>query len=176
MVRPRDSCWQWCDTAVAILVVSDDRLDDLMRYLLLACVLAGLCGAASAVDVDVVSGVPVTTAPSGAEVYIIAPLDGARVGQQFSVRFGLRGMGVAPAGVSAEHTGHHHLLVDVEALPRAGQPIPKDDQHLHFGGGQTETALTLKPGLHTLQLELGDANHVPFVPAVVSKKITIHVE
>jgi hypothetical protein len=85
-------------------------------------------------------------------------------------------MGVAPAGVAKEHTGHHHLLVDVKDLPAAGQPIPSDAQHRHFGGGQTETTLQLKPGVHTLQLELGDANHVPFVPAVTSKKITIHVK
>jgi hypothetical protein len=92
------------------------------------------------------------------------------------VRFGLKGMGVAPAGVAKEGTGHHHLLVDVKVLPAAGQPIAKDDNHIHFGAGQTETTLTLKPGPHTLQLELGDANHIPFDPALVSKKITIHVK
>ena len=98
------------------------------------------------------------------------------VGRDVTVRFGLSGMGVAPAGVEKKDTGHHHLLVDVATLPLAGQPIPNDDHHRHFGGGQTETVLHLSPGTHTLQLELGDANHVPFDPPVVSKKITIHVE
>ncbi len=98
------------------------------------------------------------------------------MGQEVTVRFGLKGMGVAPAGVSKERTGHHHLLVDVKELPAAGQPIPNDANHIHFGGGQTETTLKLAPGTHTLQLELGDQNHVPFEPALVSKKITIDVK
>jgi hypothetical protein len=119
---------------------------------------------------------PTSKAPAGAKVYIISPADGATVGREFTVRFGLSGMGVAPAGVEKEHTGHHHLLIDVATLPAAGQPIPNDDNHKHFGGGQTETVLHLSPGTHTLQLELGDANHVPFDPPVVSSKITIHVK
>ena len=119
---------------------------------------------------------PVTKATAGAEVYIVSPQDGATVSQTFTVRFGLKGMGVAPAGVTHENTGHHHLLVDVKVLPAAGQPIPKDEQHLHFGGGQTETTLKLLPGTHTLQLELGDANHIPFDPPLVSKMITVHVK
>jgi len=145
-----------------------------MKRILLALALAGLTGAALAADAP--ASLPVTPAPSGVEVYIISPANGATVGQEVTVRFGLKGMGVAPAGVAKEHTGHHHLLVDVKELPAAGQPIPKDDNHIHFGGGQTETTLKLKPGTHTLQLELGDQNHVPFDPAVVSKKITIHVK
>jgi hypothetical protein len=83
---------------------------------------------------------------------------------------------VAPAGVDKANTGHHHLLVDAKALPPAGQPIPNDAQHRHFGGGQTETVLKLAPGTHTLQLELADANHVPFDPPLVSRKITVHVK
>ncbi len=118
---------------------------------------------------------PTHQAPADARVYIISPADGATVGRDVTVRFGLAGMGVAPAGVTRENTGHHHLLIDVATLPAAGQPIPNDDKHKHFGGGQTETVLHLAPGTHTLQLELGDANHVPFNPPVVSKKITIHV-
>jgi len=118
----------------------------------------------------------VTKAPAGAEVYIISPKDGAIVGTEVTVQFGLKGMGVAPAGVKKEGTGHHHLLVDVKNLPAAGQPIPKDDQHIHFGNGQTETTLKLAPGKHTLQLELADENHVPFDPAIVSKPITITVK
>lgn len=135
--------------------------------------LAGIAGAAAAADAP---GLPVTRAPAGAEVYIISPKDGATVSEKFTVQFGLKGLGVAPAGVDKPMTGHHHLLVDVSELPAAGQPIAKDETHIHFGGGQTETTLTLKPGTHTLQLEMGDQNHIPFDPALVSKKITIHVK
>jgi hypothetical protein len=85
-------------------------------------------------------------------------------------------MGVAPAGVDKEKTGHHHLLVDVDTLPSAGQPIPADAHHIHFGGGRTQTTLKLTPGTHTLQLALGDRPHVPFDPPLVSRKITIHVK
>lgn len=144
-----------------------------MKRILLALALTGLTAVAVAAST---SGLPTTQAPAGAEVYIISPSDGATVGQDVTVRFGLKGMGVAPAGVAKEHTGHHHLLVDVKELPAAGQPIPADANHIHFGGGQTQTTLKLAPGTHTLQLELGDQNHVPFEPAMVSKKITIHVK
>ena len=96
--------------------------------------------------------------------------------QRMLLVLALAGLTVAPAGVSKDRTGHHHLLVDVEQLPVAGQPIPNDAQHIHFGGGQTETTIALKPGMHTLQLELGDAHHVPFDPPLVSKRITIHVK
>ncbi len=144
-----------------------------MKRLLLALALTGLTATAIAADAP---GLPVTPAPAGAAVYIISPTDGATVGRHVTVRFGLKGMGVAPAGVSKDGTGHHHLLVDVQQLPAAGQPIPNDAQHIHFGGGQTETTLTLTPGTHTLQLELGDAHHVPFDPPLLSKRITIHVK
>ncbi|HEV2680905.1 MAG TPA: DUF4399 domain-containing protein [Rhodanobacter sp.] len=144
-----------------------------MKRILLALALTGVAGAVMAADAPTL---PITKAPNGVAIYIISPSDGATVGQDVTVRFGLKGMGVAPAGVAKEHTGHHHLLVDVKELPIAGQPIPKDDNHIHFGGGQTETTLKLKPGTHTLQLELGDANHIPFDPAVVSKKITVQVK
>jgi len=144
-----------------------------LMKLALAFFLAGFAGATLAADAP---ALPVTKAPAGAEVYIISPRDGATVGENVTVEFGLKGMGVAPAGVDKEKTGHHHLLVDVKDLPPAGQPIPKDETHLHFGGGQTETTLKLKPGTHTLQLEMGDQNHIPFDPALVSKKITIHVK
>jgi hypothetical protein len=144
-----------------------------MKRMLLALALVTTAGYVFAADAP---GLPVTKATAGAEVYIISPQDGATVPQTFTVRFGLKGMGVAPAGVTHENTGHHHLLVDVKELPVAGQPIPKDEQHLHFGGGQTETTLKLTPGTHTLQLELGDANHIPFDPPLVSKTITVHVK
>lgn len=116
-----------------------------------------------------------TPAPEGAELYFITPQDGERVSSPVTVRFGLRGMGVAPAGVAKPKTGHHHLIVDAE-LPSLDQPVPSDEHHLHFGGGQTEVTLELAPGPHTLQLLLGDRNHVPHRPAVVSKRIRISVE
>jgi hypothetical protein len=84
-------------------------------------------------------------------------------------------MGVAPAGVTKANTGHHRLLIDTD-LPPMDEPIPNNAQHLHFGGGQTETVLDLPPGKHTLQLLLGDANHIPFNPSVMSKKITVTVK
>jgi hypothetical protein len=144
-----------------------------MKRILLALALTTLTATAFAADAP---GLPITKAPAGAEVYIVSPKDGATVGQSVTVVFGLKGMGVAPAGVKKEGTGHHHLLVDVKELPTAGQPIPKDDTHLHFGNGQTETTIKLAPGTHTLQLELADENHIPFDPAIVSKKITVHVK
>lgn len=116
-----------------------------------------------------------TPAPAGAEVYFIAPQDGATVSSPVTVKFGLKGMGIAPAGITFENTGHHHLIVDAD-LPPLGAPIPTDAQHVHFGKGQTETTLELKPGKHTLQLLLGDFAHTPHDPAVASKKITITVK
>jgi hypothetical protein len=115
-----------------------------------------------------------TAAPEGASAYIIDPADGAQVTSPVTVRFGLKGMGVAPAGLEAPHTGHHHLIIDSE-LPPLEQPVPKDERHIHFGGGQTETKIELPPGQHTLQLLLGDHLHVPHNPPVVSEKITITV-
>lgn len=119
----------------------------------------------------------VAAAPVKAEVYIIAPLNGARVANPVTVRFGLKGAGVAPAGVKFDNTGHHHLLVDTDlAELKLDAPIPATDKILHFGKGQTETQLTLTPGKHTLQLLFGDASHVSFSPAIASRKITITVK
>ncbi|MFD2631141.1 DUF4399 domain-containing protein [Idiomarina piscisalsi] len=115
-----------------------------------------------------------TEASANAQAYIISPQDGEVVGKTFKVKFGLNGMGVAPAGVDVKHTGHHHLLIDKDELPAMDKPMGGDV--IHFGGGQTETMVTLEPGEHTLQLILGDKNHVPHDPAVVSKKITITVK
>ena len=115
-----------------------------------------------------------TASPKGAEVYFHYPLDGIRVPQRFTVRLGLRGMGVAPAGVVKPLTGHHHLLVDADK-PDPDAPIPSDYNHIHLGNGQTEVVLTLTPGTHTLQLLLADHVHIPHVPPVMSKKITIYV-
>jgi hypothetical protein len=116
-----------------------------------------------------------TPSPAGAEVYFIAPKDGETVSSPVTVRFGLKGMGVAPAGIAMENTGHHHLVVDGDAPP-LGTPIPADATHVHYGKGQTEAALELKPGKHTLMLVLGDQLHIPHEPAVLSKKITITVK
>jgi Domain of unknown function (DUF4399) len=113
-------------------------------------------------------------APAGAMAYIIAPADGATVSSPVHVVFGLKGAGIAPAGVEREGTGHHHLLIDTD-LPDLGQPIPADDQHRHFGAGQTEADIELAPGRHTLQLLLGDERHVPHDPPITSERITIEV-
>lgn len=117
-----------------------------------------------------------TAAPENALVYFVSPANGATVSSPVTIRFGLRGMGVAPAGVTTANTGHHHLLVDVDTLPPDNLPIPNDATHRHFGLGQTETELTLPPGRHTLQLVLGDALHIPHQPPVRSEKITITVQ
>lgn len=138
-----------------------------MRHTLTTLALAFIASQAFAIS---------TSAPKGAEVYIISPQDGTTVSSPVVVEFGLKGMGIAPAGIVKENTGHHHLLINVDTLPKAGAPIPVDDQHLHFGGGQTRTELNLEPGTYTLQLDLGDHNHVPFEPEIVSKKITIQVK
>ncbi|HRP96938.1 MAG TPA: DUF4399 domain-containing protein [Rhodocyclaceae bacterium] len=116
-----------------------------------------------------------TPAPEGVELYFITPTDGATVSSPVAVRFGLRGMGVAPAGVEAPRTGHHHLIVNAP-LPPMDQPVPAGEQHIHFGAGQTETRVDLPPGKHELQLLLGDHLHVPHDPPVVSERITITVE
>lgn len=116
-----------------------------------------------------------TPSPEGAEVYIISPKDGATVSKDVTVRFGLKGMGVAPAGTDKAKTGHHHLMVDGKMLPPMNKPMSKEVVK-HFGGGQTETMLSLSPGKHTLQLILGDKAHVPHDPPVVSKSITITVK
>jgi Domain of unknown function (DUF4399) len=116
-----------------------------------------------------------TPSPAGAEVYFIAPKDGETVTSPLTVRFGLKGMGIAPAGITFDGAGHHHLIVDAKTPPLTA-PIPADANHLHFGKGQTETTVELKPGKHTLQLVVGDQLHIPHEPAVVSKVITITVK
>ncbi|MEO8803462.1 MAG: DUF4399 domain-containing protein [Rudaea sp.] len=115
-------------------------------------------------------------APSGAHVFIIAPKDGAIVGADVHVKFGVKGIKLVPATDPAPNTGHHHLLIDVASLPPKNAPIPSDATHLHFGKAQTETTIHLSPGDHTLQLDFGDFAHMQFDPPIVSKKITIHVK
>jgi len=115
-----------------------------------------------------------TPSPPGAEVYFVDLKDGQTVPPNFIVHFGLKNMGVAPAGSDRPNTGHHHLLIDTD-LPPLDQPIPSDFNHLHFGAGQTEAAVTLPPGPHTLQLLLGDKDHIPHTPPVLSPRIRIIV-
>jgi hypothetical protein len=113
-------------------------------------------------------------APKEAEPYFHYPIDGLRVPQRFTVQLGLRGMGIAPAGVVKPLTGHHHILIDVGEVD-FDRPIPSDYNHIHLGNGQTEVVLTLTPGTHTLQLLMGDHLHIPHVPPVMSRKITVYV-
>jgi uncharacterized protein DUF4399 len=117
---------------------------------------------------------PRTPSPPGAEVYFVDLKDGARVPTRFRVNFGLRNMGVAPAGSDRPNAGHHHLLIDTP-LPAFDREIPNDFNHLHFGAGQTEAEITLPPGEHTLQLLVGDRDHVPHNPPVLSAPIKVVV-
>jgi hypothetical protein len=139
-----------------------------MNRLAAAVLLGSLLGAPVALAGD-------TPAPADAYLYVGWPNDGEVIdARRFRVWFGLRHMGVAPAGVDKPNSGHHHLLIDAD-LPPDDQPIPNDRNHLHFGGGQTEAIVELAPGTHTLQLIMGDQNHIPHNPPVVSQLITITV-
>jgi hypothetical protein len=131
--------------------------------------------AALALAATVASAQDRMASPADAQVYIISPKDGAKVSSPVTVQFGLKGMGIAPAGVKIENTGHHHLLIDADAPTDLSQPLPASEKVVHFGKGQTETTVKLTPGKHTLQLLLGDSTHVPHNPPVISKKITITV-
>ena len=140
-----------------------------MIRVVLAAALASVVAASAVVAAD-------TPSVKGAQVYIIAPKNGETVSGPVLIQFGLKGMGVAPAGVEIEGTGHHHLIVDKDAPP-LDTYLPIDDpQVIHFGKGQTETELKLAPGKHTLQLVLADKDHKPHAPPVVSEKITITVK
>lgn len=132
--------------------------------------------AAPAAPAAPAAGLPRKPAPAGAEAYIVEPADGASVSNPVRVVFGLKGFGVAPAGVDRNDAGHHHLLVDAPLPANLGLPLPNDEQHRHFGGGQTEAELTLPPGRHTLQMVLGDHLHVPHDPPIASSVVTIEVQ
>lgn len=119
---------------------------------------------------------PKTPSPEGAKVYFISPKDGKTVSQTFTIRFGLKGMGIAPAGIDIPDTGHHHLVVDHDSLPDLDVPLGASETLIHFGLGQTETKLTLPPGKHTLQLVFADRIHLAHIPPVISEKITITVK
>lgn len=118
-----------------------------------------------------------SAAPEGASAYIISPETGATVSSPVTVKFGLKGMGVAPAGIEKANTGHHHLLIDTDVSTLdLSQSLPATDKIKHFGGGQTEVSLELAPGKHTLQLLLGDYAHVPHQPPVLSEPVEIMVK
>lgn len=138
--------------------------------------LIAACSALMLAPVAALADGHMSAAPDGAEVYFVQPSDGDTVQSPFTVVFGLRNMGVAPAGIEKEGTGHHHLLINTEVPEDLSQPLPATDQVKHFGGGQTETELTLPPGEHTLQLLLGNYAHVPHSEPVMSEQITITVE
>ena len=147
-----------------------------MRTITLIALLLLSFSARPALAQEASEGVPRTAAPAEAVAYIQAPADGAEVSSPFIVRFGLRGMGVAPAGITAPNTGHHHLLIDVATLPPENLPLPAiENEVVHFGTGATEAEIDLPPGEHTLQLVLGDALHIPHDPPVRSDRITITV-
>jgi Domain of unknown function (DUF4399) len=118
-----------------------------------------------------------TSAPADAKVYFIGLKDGDTVTSPVTIRFGLSGMGIAPAGTEVPNTGHHHLIIDEKIEGEAlNEAIPVDEHHMHFGKGQTEASVTLAKGSHTLQLVLGDWSHVPHKPPVMSDRITVEVE
>lgn len=116
-----------------------------------------------------------TSSPPGAKVIILEPADGATVKNPITVKFGVEGMEVAPAGTDKPNTGHHHLLIDSK-LDDPSVPVPADANHIHYGKGQTEAQIELTPGKHTLQDVFADKNHIPHNPPVVSDVVTITVE
>ncbi len=148
-----------------------------MKYRLSAITFCAAIAGASAASAQ---GMP---SSDGAKVYFANIENGATVKSPFKVVFGLSGMGVAPAGTEKEGTGHHHLLINRPPLGEGEDggdeflySLPADENHVHFGGGQTEKVLELPPGTHTLQLVLGDMNHIPHDKPVTSEVISITVE
>ncbi len=142
------------------------------RSLIAAAALASMALAGCGPDAEPTARTP---SPPGAKVTILEPADGAEVTSPVTVKFGIEGMEVAPAGTEKKNSGHHHLLINA-TLADANVTIPADDKHKHFGKGQTEASIDLDPGTHTLQLVLGDHNHVPHDPVVQSEVITITVK
>lgn len=149
-----------------------------MRHLMAGLLLAAVVSisAASATEQQPDTSALISPSAESAEVYFISPLDGETVDTTFTVRFGLANMGVAPAGVIFDNSGHHHLLINVSELPDLRLPIPADEQHVHFGLGQTETEVTLPKGEHHLQLLLGNHLHIPHDPPVMSDVISVTVQ
>lgn len=144
---------------------------------------AALIAVATAVALSFNAMAGETPSAPGAVQYFVNLEDGDVVSGPVKVVFGLSGMGVAPAGIDKENTGHHHVLLNRPPLGEGengaeelDSPLAADENNIHFGGGQTETVLDLQPGEHTLQLVLGDMNHIPHDPPVHSEVITITVE
>lgn len=170
---PTFACWR-------IMPGTHTPGDNNMRHMIL--IAAGILVSAAAFAADAPNAAPAAAdvlhpkAPAGARAFIVVPQDGATVGQDVHVQFGVEGIAIAPATEATPNTGHHHLLIDATALPAAGVPIPNDATHKHYGKGQTEDTIHLGPGDHTLQLEFANAAHVPFEPPILSKKITVHVK
>jgi len=135
-----------------------------------------LLAASTAAVAQQPAGPPRSKAPAGASVFFPSLKDGASVGQDVKVEFGVKGIAIAPASENKAGTGHHHLLIDQKELPPGNAPIPNDATHKHYGKGQTEDTIHLEPGDHTLQLDFADALHMQFDPPLVSKKITVHVK
>jgi hypothetical protein len=137
-----------------------------------------LCSAAAIAGIGAISLAGCATAPnpnqppSAAQgVYFISPADGATVTSPVKVQFGIKGMEVRPAGDATPNTGHHHLLINLPAIPQ-GQTIPADPQHRHFGKGQTEAEVELPPGQYTLTMQFANGYHVSYGPEMSA---TIHV-
>jgi hypothetical protein len=149
------------------------RSFEIRRLALAACAIVTLSVEPGASRAD--EAVARTPSPPGARAYVISPADGETVTSPVLVRFGLSGMGIAPAGVQFPNTGHHHVMIDVP-LPPFDKPIPADKNHVHYGAGLTESKLELTPGKHTIQLLMGDQAHVPHEPPVYSEPITINVK
>ena len=149
-----------------------------MRSLLFVATAALLAaGLAFADDPAKPAAAPVRAkAPAGASVFIVAPKNGETVGQDVTVKFGVKGIDLKPATDASPNSGHHHLLIDVAELPPGNVPIPNDATHKHYGKAQTEDTIHLTPGDHTLQLDFADFAHMQFNPPLVSKKITVHVK
>ncbi|MFQ5514683.1 MAG: DUF4399 domain-containing protein [Myxococcota bacterium] len=150
------------------------RVAKIRRNAALIAAIAALGWVIALTEADANGEIERTPSSDGAQLYLISPENGAKVQPPVTVRFGLKGMGVAPAGVAHPGTGHHHLLIDTD-VPDLTQPIPSDEKHRHFGGGQTEVTLELAPGDHSLQLLFADHRHVPHEPPLLSERITIHV-
>jgi hypothetical protein len=146
------------------------------KKLLAAAALIVAGGLSAQTPAPAAATMPRTASPAGAKLYVVSPANGATVKSPVTVVFGLSGMGIAPAGVPFENAGHHHLLIDTAIPANTGLPLPATDNIKHFGKGQTEASIELKPGKHTLQLVLGDQNHIPFNPVVASAQITITVQ
>ena len=147
-----------------------------MKTILISVALMVWIAAAAAADTAAPAAIPPSPSPAGASVFFIEPADGATVPSTFTVKFGLKGMTIAPAGTDQPNSGHHHLLIDVTDLPDMKLPLPANDHVVHFGKGQIETQVTLPPGKHTLQLVFANYLHIPHDPPVISKKITVTVK